>query len=266
MKNMNYQKDSKNFTKVYSPRKNYAREYEKDYAPIKRGDIYYADLSPATGSEQGGMRPVVIIQNDKGNLHSPTVIAAAITSQNKRGLPTHIELVSERFGLSKNSTIMLEQIRTIDKTRLRDKIGHLDSETMEKVNRAIFISFGINIELLNQVPGAPASAVSAMNAENPGELSKNESEIKSPHRARVKIERSPKMRKHKSGLAQNELKKVSGEKTDRIDRPEKKKTFTALTNPIQITALPNLSCQKNTVNPSVIRPYLPKTAKEKNLK
>ena len=111
---------------------------------IKRGDIYYADLSPVIGSEQGGLRPVLIIQNDVGNKYSPTVIAAAITSQiNKTKLPTHIELYAENFGLAKNSVILLEQIRTIDKRRLKEKMGHLDDGLMNKVNDAISVSFGL---------------------------------------------------------------------------------------------------------------------------
>ena len=112
---------------------------------IKRGDIYYADLSPVIGSEQGGLRPVLIIQNDVGNKYSPTVIAAAITSQiNKTKLPTHIELYAENFGLAKNSVILLEQIRTIDKRRLKEKMGHLDDGLMNKVNDAISVSFGLS--------------------------------------------------------------------------------------------------------------------------
>ena len=112
---------------------------------IKRGDIYYADLSPVIGSEQGGLRPVLIIQNDIGNKYSPTVIAAAITSQiNKTKLPTHIELYAENFGLAKNSVILLEQIRTIDKRRLKEKMGRLDEKLMDKVNDAISISFGLS--------------------------------------------------------------------------------------------------------------------------
>lgn len=111
---------------------------------IKRGDIFYADLSPVIGSEQGGIRPVLIVQNDIGNKYSPTVIASAITSQiNKAKLPTHIELSARDYGLPKDSVILLEQIRTIDKRRLREKIGHLDDELMEKVNDAISISFGL---------------------------------------------------------------------------------------------------------------------------
>lgn len=111
---------------------------------IKRGDIYYADLSPVIGSEQGGVRPVLIVQNDVGNKYSPTVIAAAITSQiNKAKLPTHIEISALEYGLLKDSVILLEQIRTIDKKRLREKIGHLDDELMDKVNEALGISFGL---------------------------------------------------------------------------------------------------------------------------
>ena len=112
---------------------------------IKRGDIYYADLSPVIGSEQGGLRPVLIVQNDVGNKYSPTVIAAAITSQlNKTKLPTHIELYAENFGLAKNSVVLLEQIRTIDKRRLKEKMGHLDDGLMDKVNDAISVSFGLS--------------------------------------------------------------------------------------------------------------------------
>lgn len=111
---------------------------------VKRGDIFYADLSPVVGSEQGGIRPVLIIQNDVGNKFSPTVIAAAITSQiNKAKLPTHIELLADKYGLSKDSVILLEQIRTIDKKRLKEKMGHLDDDTMQMVNEALFISFGL---------------------------------------------------------------------------------------------------------------------------
>lgn len=112
---------------------------------VRRGDIYYADLSPVIGSEQGGVRPVLVVQNDVGNKYSPTIIAAAITSQiNKAKLPTHIEITAEDYGLTKDSVILLEQIRTIDKKRLREKIGHLDEELMEKVNDAISVSFGLN--------------------------------------------------------------------------------------------------------------------------
>jgi len=111
---------------------------------VKRGDIFYADLSPVVGSEQGGVRPVLIVQNDVGNRHSPTVIAAAITSQmNKAKLPTHIELNHEDYGLVKDSVILLEQIRTLDKKRLREKMGHLDDSLMGQVNTAINVSFGL---------------------------------------------------------------------------------------------------------------------------
>lgn len=111
---------------------------------VKRGDIYYADLSPVVGSEQGGIRPVLIIQNDVGNKYSPTVIATAITSQtNKAKMPTHIELDANEYGLSKDSVVLAEQIRTIDKRRLKEKIGHLDSSLMNKVNEALEISFGL---------------------------------------------------------------------------------------------------------------------------
>lgn len=105
---------------------------------IRRGDIYYADLRPVVGSEQGGVRPVLIIQNDIGNKHSPTVICAAITSQmNKAKLPTHVELDSSRYALVKDSVVLLEQLRTIDKKRLRDKVCHLDREILQKVERAL---------------------------------------------------------------------------------------------------------------------------------
>ena len=119
---------------------------ESEYkVTIKRGDIYYADLSPVIGSEQGGLRPVLIVQNDVGNKYSPTVIAAAITSQiNKTKLPTHIELYAENYGLAKNSVILLEQIRTLDKRRLKEKMGHLDDGSMNKVNDAISVSFGLS--------------------------------------------------------------------------------------------------------------------------
>ncbi len=111
---------------------------------IKRGEIYYADLSPVVGSEQGGIRPVLIVQNDVGNKHSPTVIAAAITSQkDKAKLPTHIELDSGNCGLAKDSVVLLEQIRTIDKKRLRERMGELDTSSMTQVNNALSISFGL---------------------------------------------------------------------------------------------------------------------------
>jgi mRNA interferase MazF len=112
---------------------------------VKRGDIYYADLSPIIGSEQGGVRPVLIIQNDVGNRHSPTIICAAITSRmNKAKLPTHIEISSGRYHLVKDSVILLEQIRTIDKQRLREYVCHVDSRMMGKVNHAIHISLGLD--------------------------------------------------------------------------------------------------------------------------
>ena len=111
---------------------------------IRRGDIYYADLSPVVGSEQGGLRPVLIIQNDIGNRYSPTVIAAAITSRmSKTRLPTHIDIYAEDVGLAKDSVILLEQIRTLDKRRLKEKMGHLNEHTMDTVNTAIAISFGL---------------------------------------------------------------------------------------------------------------------------
>ena len=111
---------------------------------IRRGDIYYADLSPVVGSEQGGVRPVLIVQNDVGNKYSPTVIAAAITSKtDKNKMPTHIDVLADEFGLEKNSVILLEQIRTLDKKRLREKMGHLDENVMNEVNSAISVSFGL---------------------------------------------------------------------------------------------------------------------------
>lgn len=111
----------------------------------RRGDIYYADLRPVVGSEQGGIRPVLIIQNDVGNKHSPTVICAAITSKmNKAKLPTHIELEASRYGITKDSVILLEQLRTIDKKRLKDKVCHLDPEIMKKVDRALLVSLDLN--------------------------------------------------------------------------------------------------------------------------
>ena len=111
---------------------------------IKRGDIFYADLSPVIGSEQGGLRPVLIVQNDVGNKYSPTVIAAAITSRmGKTRLPTHIDIHADRVGLSKDSVILLEQIRTLDKKRLKEKMGHLDDDVMNRVDLAIAVSFGL---------------------------------------------------------------------------------------------------------------------------
>ena len=112
---------------------------------IKRGDMFYADLSPVVGSEQGGIRPVVIIQNDVGNKHSPTVIAAAITSQTgKTKLPTHIPIGSQNSGLKSDSIVLTEQIRTIDKSRLKEKIGHIDDENViSQINNALGVSFGL---------------------------------------------------------------------------------------------------------------------------
>lgn len=111
---------------------------------IRRGDVFLADLSPVVGSEQGGLRPVLIVQNDVGNKYSPTVIVAAITSQiAKSKLPTHIEIKANEFGLSKNSVLLLEQVRTIDKRRLRQKLGKFDNSTMEKVDEALLISLGL---------------------------------------------------------------------------------------------------------------------------
>ncbi|MBO4584170.1 MAG: type II toxin-antitoxin system PemK/MazF family toxin [Clostridia bacterium] len=111
---------------------------------VLRGDIYYADLSPVVGSEQGGMRPVLIVQNDVGNKYSPTVIAAAITSQTgKARLPTHIPLSASNCGLEKDSVVLLEQVRTIDKQRLRERMGHIGDESMHRVNEALSISFGL---------------------------------------------------------------------------------------------------------------------------
>ncbi len=112
---------------------------------VRRGDIFYADLSPVIGSEQGGVRPVLIVQNDIGNKYSPTVIAAAITSQQqKANIPTHIAIGTETTGLSRDSVVLLEQVRTIDKRRLKEKMGSIDSTAMGRVNEAISISFGIN--------------------------------------------------------------------------------------------------------------------------
>ena len=112
---------------------------------MRRGDVYYADLRPVIGSEQGGIRPVLIVQNDVGNKHSPTVICAAITSKmNKAKLPTHIELNSALYDMDKDSVVLLEQLRTIDKKRLKDKVCHLDGEIMQRVNRALMISLELD--------------------------------------------------------------------------------------------------------------------------
>ncbi len=111
---------------------------------VRRGDIFYADLSPVIGSEQGGVRPVLVLQNDIGNKYSPTTIVSAITSQiNKAKLPTHVEINATEYGLNKDSVVLLEQVRTIDKRRFREKIGHFSDEMMEKVDEAIKISFGL---------------------------------------------------------------------------------------------------------------------------
>ena len=113
--------------------------------PIKRGEIYCTDLSPVVGSEQGGVRPVLVLQNDTGNRHSPTVICAAITSRmNKAKLPTHVELDAEKYRLIKNSVVLLEQVRTIDKKRLKQKVCHLDNEILKKVDRALSISLELD--------------------------------------------------------------------------------------------------------------------------
>ncbi len=111
----------------------------------KRGEIFYADLSPVVGSEQGGIRPVLIVQNNIGNKYSPTVIVAAITSKmNKAKMPTHIEIDAKDYGLSKDSVILLEQIRTLDKRRLKEKIGVADKRVMDEVNEALAVSFGLS--------------------------------------------------------------------------------------------------------------------------
>lgn len=111
---------------------------------VKRGDIFYADLSPVVGSEQGGIRPVLVVQNDVGNKYSPTIIVAAITSRiNKAKMPTHIEIKGEEYGLSKDSVILLEQIRTIDKKRLKERIGHIDDTAIDAVNEAVSVSLGL---------------------------------------------------------------------------------------------------------------------------
>jgi mRNA interferase MazF len=111
---------------------------------IRRGDVFYADLSPVIGSEQGGVRPVIVIQNDIGNKYSPTVIVAAITSQiDKAKLPTHVELSAKQSGLERDSVILAEQLRTIDRRRLRERVAHLEDETMERVNEALAVSLGL---------------------------------------------------------------------------------------------------------------------------
>jgi len=121
----------------------YGRECENDLI-VKKGEIYFADLSPVIGSEQGGVRPVLIVQNDIGNKYSPTVIVAAVTSRiNKAKLPTHVEIPAEGNGLAKDSVVLLEQLRTIDKKRLREKIGRVDDKCLQKTNEALSISLGI---------------------------------------------------------------------------------------------------------------------------
>ena len=132
---------------------------------IRRGDIFYADLSPVVGSEQGGLRPVLIIQNDVGNRYSPTVIAAAITSRmGKTHSPTHIDIYAEKAGLARDSVILLEQIRTLDKRRLKERMGHLDEAIMNRVNAAIAVSFG-----LGGLPATePTYTAAAAVADNPG--------------------------------------------------------------------------------------------------
>ena len=112
---------------------------------MRRGDVYYADLRPVIGSEQGGIRPVLIIQNDIGNRHSPTVICAAITSKmNKAKLPTHVEIEAGKYQIVKDSVVLLEQLRTIDKKRLKDKVCHLDGDIMRRVNRALKVSLELD--------------------------------------------------------------------------------------------------------------------------
>ena len=130
---------------------------------IRRGDIYYADLSPVIGSEQGGLRPVLIIQNDVGNRYSPTVIAAAITSRmGKTRLPTHIDIYADKAGLSKDSVVLLEQIRTLDKQRLKEKMGHLDDTMMSEINNAIAVSFGLGgAQAISEMDGTEPNAVMA---------------------------------------------------------------------------------------------------------
>jgi mRNA interferase MazF len=121
---------------------------------VHRGDIYYADLSPVVGSEQGGVRPVLIVQNDVGNKYSPTVIAAAITSQTaKTRLPTHISINADRCGLSKDSVVLLEQIRTLDKKRLKERMGALDNTSMHEVDTALSISFGLGAQSVSRNAG-----------------------------------------------------------------------------------------------------------------
>ena len=138
---------------------------------VKRGDIYYADLSPVVGSEQGGMRPVLIIQNDVGNRYSPTVIAAAITSRmGKTRLPTHIDIYADKAGLAKDSVVLLEQIRTLDKRRLKEKMGHLDDKMMNEVNSAIAVSFGLSDSASDRqtYAGYPEQSAAVAMSDQPG--------------------------------------------------------------------------------------------------
>ena len=149
---------------------------------VRRGDIYYADLSPVIGSEQGGLRPVLIVQNDIGNRYSPTVIAAAITSRmSKAKLPTHIDIYAGEVGLAKDSVILLEQVRTLDKRRLKEKMGHLDDEVMNHVNTAIAISFGLGtpeedlaarsmMQQINYAHASPTSAAPAASTAQPPQV------------------------------------------------------------------------------------------------
>ena len=144
---------------------------------IRRGDIYYADLSPVVGSEQGGLRPVLIIQNDVGNRYSPTVIAAAITSRlGKTRLPTHIGIYASEVGLSRDSVILLEQVRTLDKRRLKEKMGHLDDRQMRDVNTAISVSFGLGSPAEDAAArarligdGTPTRAAASISGSQPNE-------------------------------------------------------------------------------------------------
>ena len=132
---------------------------------VKRGDIYYADLSPVVGSEQGGLRPVLIIQNDVGNRYSPTVIAAAITSKmGKTRLPTHIDIFADKAGLSKDSVVLLEQVRTLDKQRLKEKMGHLDERLMGEINNAIAVSFGLGEAAASMTAAMPEASGSEPSA------------------------------------------------------------------------------------------------------
>lgn len=140
---------------------------------VKRGDIYYADLSPVVGSEQGGLRPVLIIQNDVGNRYSPTVIAAAITSRlSKNKLPTHIDVARNQtadedcYGLARDSIILLEQIRTLDKRRLKEKMGHLDEKLMQQVNSALSVSFGLTVPE-HHAPIHASAAVATVQSDAP---------------------------------------------------------------------------------------------------